>query len=149
MSHSGRGNFIVWAVSADGTQNKLLANDIGRYEGTVLFDEDDHSVAFSIQANGPWEITISPLARARAWDLARPISGEGDDVLRLEAASSGLTTVEMSHRGRGNFIVWAFTASGRTLLANEIGRFDGQALLADGTLLLEINADGSWSIAAD
>jgi hypothetical protein len=51
----------------------------------------------------------------------------------------------MTHRGDGNFAIWAYGESGTDLLVNEIGRYDGEALLGDA-VLLEITANGAWSL---
>ncbi len=55
-------------------------------------------------------------------------------------------TLDLTFNGTDNFIVHAYTADGIDGLANEIGNFSGQVLLPDGTLLLEVSADGgTWS----
>jgi hypothetical protein len=52
-THSGDGNFAIWAY-AESTD--LLVNEIGTFSGEVLLP--DGTFLFEIQANGPW--TISP-----------------------------------------------------------------------------------------
>jgi hypothetical protein len=52
----------------------------------------------------------------------------------------------ISHQGSGNFAIWAYSEDGTDLLVNEIGTYTGESLLADGTFVLEITADGSWTI---
>jgi hypothetical protein len=53
--------------------------------------------------------------------------------------------LKLSHRGSGNFAIWAYGESSRDLLVNEIGRYSGEVFLG-GATLLEIVADGSWSM---
>jgi hypothetical protein len=148
ISHRGSANFAVWSVGADGAEHDLLVNTIGNYNGTVLFDEQTgiHSVAFRIDADGSWTITIKPIAQAFHWDQAASATGTGDDVVLVDPPTSGLTTVNITHNGSANFAVWAYGSSGTDLLVNEIGNYAGESLLGDGTFLIEIAADGSWSI---
>lgn len=150
MTHNGAANFAVWSIDASGGQNDLLANVIGPYSGTVLFDEGSgvHSVAFDVDADGAWTIVIKPISAARVWDGLANLTGRGDDVVIVNPPSSGLTVTTIAHQGEANFAVWAYGGSGTDLLVNEIGAYSGDSLLADGTFLLEINADGSWSFSA-
>jgi hypothetical protein len=57
----------------------------------------------------------------------------------------------MSHQGENNFAVWLLAANGRRveLLANEIGSFNGSKavqIARGGTYLLQVDADGAWTI---
>jgi hypothetical protein len=144
FTHNGSGNFAVWTVDSSGEETDLLVNDIGRYRGRVLFDESDHSVAFSITASGTWTATIDPIERAPRWNGAEPATGSGDQVIRLIGEWDGFTVLALRHRGSGNFAIWAYGGD-RDLLVNEIGNYDGEVLMGDA-VLLEITADGTWTI---
>jgi hypothetical protein len=148
ITHTGAANFAVWTVDEAGEQTDLLVNTIGNYTGTVLFDEagGSHSVAFDIEADGPWTIAVKPVTEAFRWDGSQPLAGSGDDVAILEPASSGLKSVTVSHQGDGNFAIWAY-ADFPDLMVNEIGQYSGEALLPDGTFLFEITATGPWTIS--
>jgi len=148
ITNKGTSNFAVWTVGADGSTNELLVNEIGNYKGTRLFDvsSGDHSVAFKIESNESWTITVKPVTRARRWDGAARLAGTGSDVIQLTSPTSGLTTATITHQGQSNFAVWAYSSDGRDLLVNEIGRYSGESLLPDGTLLFEIEADGAWTM---
>jgi hypothetical protein len=145
ISHRGSSNFAVTSLNASGGTNELLVNEIGNYAGTVLFDVVDHSVAFEIEADGPWRIEIKPISAARAWNPSQKLIGKGADVLLVSPHSSGLVTLDLTHDGESNFAVTSYTADSRDLLVNKIGQFAGQVLLPDGTLFLQVEADGSWS----
>jgi hypothetical protein len=149
VSHTGSSNFAIVSLADDGSENDLLVNVIGNYAGTVLFDEDDgvHSVAFEITADGAWTIVISPITSARAWDGTAPLTGAGDDVILVEPAFTGLTTAAISHDGTSNFAILSYDLSGgRELLVNEIGPYSGEIAIPNDTFLIEVNADGSWSL---
>ena len=148
ISHTGVSNFAVSSIGESGEQLDLLVNVIGNYAGTVLFDEasGSHTVAFDIQADGAWTIEIRPVTDAFQWDGAAALAGSGDDVAILSPASAGLKTVTLTHQGDGNFAILAYGPS-TDLIVNEIGPYSGEVLLADGTFLFEITANGPWTIS--
>jgi len=130
----------------------VIVNAIGNYSGTVLFDATalTHSVAFKIETGGAWTIKVEPVSSARAWSGSGKLSGAGDDVIRLTTPPSGLTTATLTHAGKANFIVYAYTSDGLAAVrANEIGHFSGQVQLPDGTVLLAVTADGAWTVTPD
>jgi hypothetical protein len=145
VKYTGSSNFAVWTVDESGSESDLLVNTIGRYTGRVLFDERDHSVAFKVTSSGSWTITVNPIQLAPSWGGAKTLTGSGDNVVRIIANLDPLATLKLTHRGSGNFAVWAYGGdSGTDLLVNEIGRYSGEVFLG-GATLLEITADGSWS----
>jgi hypothetical protein len=149
IAHKGKSNFIVHSIDSSGATLDSLVNEIGNYTGTVLFDTDvgEHSVAFGIDADGSWTITIKPVSRAPAWNASTPLKSRGDAVYRVSPPSSGLVTVDLGFKGDGNFIVHSYSDGGSEGLANEIDNFSGQVLLPHGTFLLEIVANGgTWSM---
>ena len=147
FTHTGSSNFVVESLAADGSTNDLLVNEIGRFKGTRLFDADGHSVAFKIDADGAWTVAIKPVSQARAWNLAAPLSGAGDDVIRVTGSIDGLASSVIKHTGGSNFVVTAYSSDGRDLLINEIGKYSGEVVMPSGLLLLEIEADGKWSVS--
>ncbi len=85
ITHKGKSNFIVHSVDASGETVSGLVNVIGNYSGTVLFDAgaDEHSVAFEIDADGAWTITVKPVTSAKTWNPTTILKGTGDSVYRL------------------------------------------------------------------
>ena len=56
MTHSGEGNFVIWAYTSERTD--LVVNEIGTYEGTKFLQFDDGEVVvFGITADGDWSIS--------------------------------------------------------------------------------------------
>lgn len=147
LTHAGSSNFVVTSVDGSGGMNDLLVNEIGRYKGTRLFDADQHSAALKIEADGAWTLAIKPITQARAWNLSASASGTGDDVLRITGSVDGLAASTIRHSGQSNFVVTAYSASGRDLLVNEIGKYSGEVQIPSGLVLLEVEADGKWSIS--
>ena len=84
------------------------------------------------------------------------ITGQGDSVINCQLRS-GKTVIELTHQGDSNFSIWLHDdEGGRDLLVNEIGVYSGGRLisaddelrssLSPGPCLLEITADGDWSL---
>jgi hypothetical protein len=60
----------------------------------------------------------------------------------------------MSHTGESNFAIWLFDENGNhvDLLVNEIGNYSGSTAVRipkKGVYLLDITADGSWSVSVN
>jgi len=148
IAAKGADNFAVTSLAADGTDNELLVNVTGNYAGTVLFDAQDseHSVAFRIETSDSWTITIKPVTSARTWDGASNLTGQGDEVVQIRPQSAGLVALNIANKGHDSFVVTGYSANGPDLMVNEIGNYGGQVQLADGSFLLAVNSDGSWSI---
>jgi hypothetical protein len=148
ITHDGRSTFSVRALAADDSE-QLLISTTGEYRGTVLFDQAEglHSVALQIEADGAWQATIRPVPDARRWDQSGYLTGTGDDVVLLEPATSGRTTITITHRGQSRFTVVSYASPGGGTLVNAMGSYAGVSVLDEGTFVLEITADGGWSIS--
>jgi len=64
----------------------------------------------------------------------------------LSSPTSGLTPATIKNSGGDNFIVQAYSSSSGDLLVNEIGAYNGEVPLPDGTLLISVESTASWSI---
>ena len=145
MKHTGLSNFTVWAVDSGGKKNDLLANTIGNYSGTRIGGAGDNDVAaFTVDADGPWSIAITPISTAPVWK-GRSTIGRGDVVLRT-GLIAGLVTIKANYTGTGNFAVWAYDDSRRSLIFNEIDKFSGESLLPEGTIVVAVESDGPWTL---
>jgi lipopolysaccharide export LptBFGC system permease protein LptF len=82
--------------------------------------------------------------------ISSTISGKGDKVETVRL-NKGLAIFSISHSGSRNFIIWLKDQSGKNieLLVNDIGSYNGQktaTLREDGTYILEVQANGNWTI---
>jgi len=149
--HSGSANFAIEAVDANGQMVDLLVNTIGGYQGTTTVNlTSDGVAALKITAEGSWNILVQDLTKATPWDGLAPFQGKGDMVLNVNGVSEGgLVMLNFAHQGEANFAVESYGTEGIgwDLLVNEIGAYQGQNILPNGTVLLGITADGTWSIA--
>ena len=148
ITNTGTSNFTVSTIAASGSTNSLLVSEIGSYRGTRLFDAlvGEHSVAFKIESNGTWTIAVEPITSARAWNPAKAVSGKGSMVLRVSGVLDDLAVMKLVHTGSSSFAVWTWGSAGRDLQVKKIGRYAGESLFPATTVLVEIEADGAWSI---
>jgi hypothetical protein len=136
FSYSSASNFIVVAYGAGNESLELLVNEIGAYSGRrpVNFNSSDGRLRYlEIKASGPWTIQVLPPSHAHTeW------GGFRDDVVKI-AASSSNRPISFVHTGSSNFIVWSYSNTRRLdLEVNEIGPYNGTALLDAGASFLEI-----------
>jgi hypothetical protein len=145
LTYNGGGNFIV--VPLDASQQRTggsLANEIGAYHGIVPLDllSGANTVYFQIQSSGPWHIEIRSANTVRQFDTT--IDGSGDEVL-IYQGKMGIAT--LTHDGSSNFIVIGYSGTGRNGMVNVIGNYNGRVPIAAGPALIEVKADGHWTIA--
>ena len=79
------------------------------------------------------------------------INNTGSTATNCIELEKGLWRVNLNHSGDSNFAVIILDSNGKyiDLLANEIGSFSGETSLSiedTGEYLLDIDADGIWSI---
>ena len=98
-----------------------------------------------IDSSGPWTITAQPLSAASTFRTS--ISGTGDNILLYKGSAATITS---THDGSSNFIIWGYRSDGRLneLIVNEIGSYSGTDLVGSGTSIIDIHADGSWTLKA-
>ncbi|MEV6373607.1 hypothetical protein [Micromonospora musae] len=133
-------------LSSDG--DGLLVNEIGSYSGKRWINLEDGALTteFEIEASGSWTLTVGTVDQLATKAPTGKASGKGDDVLVL---GGDATAAKITHRkGDSNFVVHAYsldTGEGG-LLINEIGAYSGVRPLS-APALVEITADGNWTIA--
>ncbi len=143
LTHSGGSNFAVWALDSGLNQQDLLVNEVGPYEGTVPLDfRGSATKALEISADGAWKAIVIPLPALP--EQSGAMSGTGDEVLYYTGSTS---VSQVSHDGSSNFAVHTYGVdSGAVdLVINEIGPYSGSVVI-EGPSLIEVSADGSWSI---
>ena len=141
IQYTGDWTFVIWAFDAQG-RGQMLGSSVGRYEGTsLLLGEGPYT--FEVEANDDWTIEIEKL---QAVD-ASAFSGKGDSVTDMAPLPGG--SYRITHDGKSNFVVWAYTTSGEQLLLNRLGPVDETVEVAvpEGSLVFfAVHADGNWII---
>lgn len=149
VTHDGSSNFALWSVDENGQDIDLLVNEIGDYDGDVALNFAEDPAALRVEADGAWSIDLVPLQEAPRWDGGAPFEGTGDSIVIVAGVADGLTPVTLTHDGESNFAIWAWGESYPDLIVNDIGAYDGTTLLPDGSLVLQVNADGNWTISVN
>ncbi len=155
MTHSGQSNFIIGLLDSSGQRIEGLVNEIGPFEGSQALGIDTPGeFVLDVQAGGNWNVKIDQPRPTSAPATPKTLSGRGQQASEFIEIDSGLTTFKMTHSGQSNFIVSLLDSDGQRVegLVNEIGPFDGSkatGISSSGIYILDIQADGDWSIAID
>ena len=149
FSHTGQRNFTVRQNAADleEVRGGLLANETGDSTGASILHVEDGQVVFAVNADGDWNLTISPFQIVETAEL----SGSGNVVSGIFPAPSR-DVYRFTHDGRRNFTVRIHPLTGRDrLIANEVGIADVTAIVdfGDDYAFWEIRGDGNWTITLD
>lgn len=143
-THSGSANFSISGLDANNqSTGELLVNAIGAYSGTTAFGLSAFADTVNLQlsADGAWTVTIAPIAAAPA--LVLPATSTGDGVFLYDGAASMWA---MTHAGSSNFAVVEYGGMFPNLMVNEIGVYSGTVPAQAGPSVIEVSADGAWSI---
>lgn len=145
LSHDGSSNFAVISHTQENERLDLLVNTIGDYSGQRPVNlYDGENVGFlEVTADGPWTVRAVPFSDIERFETSA--SGTGDTVLFVTGGGGRLA---VTHSGESNFVVLSHGSS-RDLLVNEIGTYDGTVLLDGAALVLEIQADGDWTLSLE
>jgi len=151
ISYTGAENFVVQSLDSAGQMQDLIVNTIGAYNGKRLILPQAPISAFKVTASGPWSMTLEDVRTARTWNGATPLTGTGDDVI-IEPGSIGkMVAAKIVDAAADNFIVKLITSDGTDsqsdLLVNEIGPWSGTEAIPAGTVSIEVQASGAWSIS--
>ena len=159
LNHDGGSNFIVWFYDqSTGERVDLLVNEIGPWFGSRAFEiPQTGEYLFEVNADGNWSIDILQPTPMNAEVRTKPqeYTGSGSQAIYFLNLDSGLHRVTATHNGSSNFVVWAYNsdASGRDLLVNEIGAFNGSVALQISSggayIVLDVQADGDWTILVE
>jgi hypothetical protein len=147
IKNTGYGNFAVWNYDKDGNKIDLLVNTIGNYEGYLPLDfvDGEQTTRLEIKSDGQWAIEIYPfdIQYLHVLDLPGKYNGNGDDVLVIRKDPD---IAQFDCQISGNFAVWAYGASGRDLVVNEIAPYNGKVILNKDAYILVVTAPGAWSV---
>jgi len=155
MTHSGQANFQIWLLDNSGQEIELLVNEIGSFNGAKAVGIDSKGTyLLDISADSQWSVKIEQPRPTTASSIPKTFTGVGQQVSGFVMIPKGLTTFRMTHNGSSNFQVWLLDDSGQPmeLLVNEIGSFNGSKAVGiekAGIYLLDISADGNWSITTE
>lgn len=144
ITHDGDSGFTVTTFDADDEEIEVPVDVVGDYDGSVAINLVLGDVVSSIQVltDGDWSITATYLG-----DLERQVneaSGTGDAVLIMDLATPVMT---INHDGESDFSVFVWTFSDQGYLVNETGPIETTVRAPVGGVVLEVKADGNWSLS--
>lgn len=145
--NNGDSNFIVYALSDQLEELDLVVNTIGPSEGRYILNFNDSNPAFlRVEAEGGWRIQLDELSITSQPQMlpGEPMAGDGDDVVFYDGDPARL---EYSNDGDSNFIIYSYSDH-QDLVVNEIGPVSGTSTITAGPMILEISAEGGWSLLA-
>ncbi|MPZ26243.1 MAG: hypothetical protein GEV12_07255 [Micromonosporaceae bacterium] len=158
VTFTGTESYEMSLVDGDGEVVGFLGTGSGDYTGTHLLGEgflttETPAALDIVQADGgSWAVQVQDIADAPVWPAQS--TGTGNTVLQIDQnAVAEPVAVTGTHDGEANFIVWAYSVEdfGDVLLFNEIDQFSGaaQEKLAGNVSIMEIQADGAWTVRPD
>lgn len=152
MKNSGRSNFIVKFYENDSsTYGDLLANEIGAYNGEVIFRDgataSTSNGMLEVKSSGKWSIKFEAVSGTI---LSKSVNGKGDVVTGWFHGDGKRQVATFNNSGKSNFIVWLCDEYGsRDLLVNEIGAYTGQTTFITNSstkYYFEVSSSGNWTI---
>lgn len=155
MTHSGQHNFAIELLNDSGQHIDLLVNEIGSFDGARAVGIESKGIyLLDISADGQWSVRIEQPRPSVAQSIPQTFTGKGQQVSEMFRLNKGLAIFKMTHDGSHNFAITLLDRNGKyiELLVNEIGNFDGSKAVRiekDEIYLLDITADGNWSIAIE
>jgi hypothetical protein len=147
-NYTGTENFSIIGLNEDDEPtDDLLVNSIGGYRGITAYglleDPNGAAVSLKVTATGPWTIEVGPMSYAPG-----PPSGDTGDDVYLYAGEP--VDIALTHDGSENFVVTEYSdEEGMSLLANDIGAYEGTVPIGQGPLVLTVKADGYWTLLAE
>lgn len=145
ISHTGSSNFVVHNLDSEKEMIDLLVNVIGNYKGKVPVDFriSQNTNYLQVNADGNWSIKLTQLSTSALSKISSSsYKGNGDDLLYVD---NDFTTGNFVSSGDSNFIVLSY-GKDIDLLINDISPYKGEVLIPNGTTILEIKSEGSWSV---
>ena len=137
--------FAVINYDDSGNKIDVLVNTTDPYDGIRPLDfGENRTVRFEVQAIGDWKIEVLPFSMAHTLNVPGVITGNGDDVILLASGTPDLATVKGNEASR--FFAVIGYGHGKDVLVNTTEPYQGTVILKPDTLVLEVQANGKWSI---
>ncbi|MGV9700321.1 TerD family protein [Streptomyces sp. NPDC003470] len=154
--HQGEGYFGLHTLSRRNKDDDLLFNSTLRdFRGRVLVQPPkDRPLRLRVEADNDWTVLVQPLSVLRRLGTG-PLSGYGPEVVAYTGPVADLDVdFAGDEDGGGYFGLWTLEASrlhdldDRDLLVNDTDRLRQTVPIADGPLLVLLEADGAWQLGA-
>ncbi len=150
LGHQGQGYFSVTLLDGNGQMADLFGNGVGPFDGSAAYGAVGGTYLLDVQADGPWTVTIRQPRPADAPET-RAFQGQSAAASDPFSLPQGLSRFDMLHQGQGYFSATLLDSDGNMvdLLGNGTGNFQGSTAVSvpqDGIYVLDVQADGPWTI---
>jgi hypothetical protein len=148
LDHDGDGAFTV---ELDG---ETLADGDGEYDGSRVMGLAADDYDLEVRAAGTWTITASQPRPTMGAGLPAELSGDSDTGSEPLAHDGGPLTLTVSSEGDDGMVLVIWSADGEESLGllDDEGPFEEREAplqLPDGIFVLDVVADGEWSILVE
>jgi hypothetical protein len=143
-------HFAVTGYNEDGERVELLVNTTDPYDGYQWLDlmAGQNTTRFEVKADGSWTIEVIPFGPHLGLDFALHVPGtmerSGDFAFILIGEDPDTATIK-GNAAAHHFAVFAYSDR-RDLLVNTTDPYDGTVVMNRNTQLMQVFADGAWSI---
>jgi len=137
--------FSVKGYDENGNSTELFVATTDIYEGTTI-DPQQETVMLEVSASGAWTIEVRSIYDQDMIRQGETYSGTGDDIILVY--SSG-TTASIQGNSAARFFAVKSYGDRNNLLVATTDAYDGKVMLKGDPYLLEVSAQGSWSITLD
>lgn len=148
MTHQGAANFVVQIEKGD--VKELLVNEIGKFAGSKAVGLEAGTFTLQIDTIGKWTIQIDQSVPSSADAPPQKLQGKGQAATNFFSLKDGEAIFRLNHSGSGLFAPSLIRSDGTpvTLLANELGKFNGskEVEVEKGIYLIDVTSKGDWTI---
>ncbi|MPZ52866.1 MAG: hypothetical protein GEU79_09055 [Acidimicrobiia bacterium] len=150
ITYTGTDFFNVDSLDRDHGYIENLAFALDSYQGRRMvhggwFGEPEVVRHLEIDADdGNWSITARPMSAARQFGTS--LRGSGDEIVIYAGSSPTMTS---THNGDSIFAITGYFGTGEynDLIVLEDGSYSGTDVIDLGIEILDIEADGNWTLA--
>lgn len=147
VGNEAQQDFSILALNGGNNVIAALVETNQAYQGTVPIDlQGTFTQRLRITATGPWQIAIRPLIEAPILRPSQTLSGNGDAILRVEDPLEAAFI--QGNPGKNLFVIVGYGYR-NSLLVNTTEVFSDKVSIPTDTVLMVIQAKGSWSISLD
>ena len=141
-------HFAIESLDAAGETLDLLVNTTEVYHGfrPLDFSRDDQTTRLQVSATGDWSATIRPITTARTLEVPGRIDGTGDDVIKLAGSEPDIATISGNQDERHFSVIAYYGSRSPDLLVNTTDVYQGQVVISNGAIILDVSAADNWSI---
>ena len=142
--NSAARHFAVEGYDSQGEPTELFVNTTDPYTDGITIDPTFTTTTLEISATGEWSISLVPLQSLEQIIVGTTLDGTGDQVLLVSGSPTRASIT--GNAGAHHFAVAVYGASGSDLLVNTTDPYEGNVMVTDDPVVLEVDSEDAWSI---